>query len=121
MADRDRKQEQGEHLGMRPETALRGLLYVGYVFFLPWAYFNAGMSQAGLGIPGLERAFAFTSGTYYLFLGFSYIGAFFLLFILWFSHTLNRLVVGLVIIAPLGVTHLNRWYALQHFPEVWPM
>ena len=104
---------------MRTKLALRGLLYVGYAFYLPWTYVSAGMSEAGLRIPGLERAFAFTSGTYYLFLGYSYIGAFFLLFILWYSLSLNRLIVGFMIVAPLGVIHLNRWYALQHFPEVW--
>ncbi len=119
MASREDEEERREDLGLRPELALRGLLYVGYAFFLPWTYVNAGMSLAGLGLPGFQGAIA--SDIYYGFLVLSYFGAFCLLVILCFIPTLNRLVVSFMIVAPLGVIHLNRWYALQHFPEVWPM
>ena len=120
MKNQDSKKEQRKDPGVRSEPLLLGLLYLGYALFLPFVYLNAGMTGAGLAMPGIERALALASGTYYLFLGFSYVSAFSLLFLLWFSCSINRLVVGFMIVAPLGVTHLNRWYALQHFPEVWP-
>lgn len=121
MADRNQRNGRREISGFRTHSLLLSIVCCCYAFFLPWTYLSAGMSEAGLGIPGLERAFAFTSVTYYGFLSLSYFGAFCLLVILFFISTLNRLVVSFMIVAPLGVIHLNRWYSLQHFPEVWPM
>ncbi len=112
-------EELDKALFMRLESLRLRLLCIGYALYIPLTFISIASSRSGLSIPSLDQGFVLSSGTYYTFLGLSYLGALLLLFILWYSRTLNRIVIGFVIIAPLGAIHLNRWYALQHFPEVW--
>ena len=97
------------------------IFYVLFFFFIPFTLISASSSRSGLSIPGLDWGFVLSSGNYYTLLAMSYIYAVGLLTILRFLRSLNRLIVALMIVVPLGVIHVSRWYALLHFPEVRPM